>query len=98
MAEQQRNLLPFYKGWETYQSLLVEVIAPLSAEQLALSAAPHLRSIGENVAHIIGCRVGWFHQVMGESDEEISHLADWDVPGAPVRSAAELVTGLNASW
>ena len=98
LAEQPTNLSPFYKGWDVYQDLLVKAIAPLSAEQLALRAAPHLRSIGENTAHIIGTRVGWFHMLMGEGDAAIAPLDDWDQANAPARSAAELVTGLEASW
>ena len=52
MAQQQTHLLSFYKGWDAYQALLIKAIAPLSSEQLALRVAPHLRSLGENVAHI----------------------------------------------
>lgn len=99
MAEQYTNLLPFYKGWGTYQALLIPTIAPLSSEQLALRAAPHLRTIGENVAHIIGTRVGWFHMLMGEGSAEIvAPLDKWDEEGAPARSAAELVSGLEVTW
>lgn len=98
MAEQQTNLSTFYKGWDVYQDLLVKAIAPLSPEQLALRAAPHLRSIGENAAHIIGTRVGWFHMLMGEGDAAIAPMDDWDQTNAPARSATELVTGLEATW
>jgi uncharacterized damage-inducible protein DinB len=98
MAEQQTNLLPFYKGWDAYQALLIKAIASLSSEQLALRVAPHLRSIGENVAHIISGRVSNFHLLMGEGDAEMAPLEKWDLPGAPQRSAAELVRGLEATW
>ncbi len=53
MTEQQINLLSFYKGWDAYQALLIKALTPLSLEELALRVAPHLRSVGENVAHII---------------------------------------------
>jgi uncharacterized damage-inducible protein DinB len=99
MAEQHTNLLPFYQGWEQYQKLLITAIAPLSAEQLALRPAPHLRSIGENVAHIVGARVSWFHFRMGEGNAEIVVPLDtWDAEGAPARSAAELISGLETTW
>jgi uncharacterized damage-inducible protein DinB len=99
MAKQHTNLLPFYQGWEQYQKLLIAAIAPLSAEQLALRPAPHLRSIGENVAHIVGTRVGWFHKGMGEGDAEIVlPLETWDEEGAPARSVAELIHGLEVTW
>jgi|SRR5579872_4541353 len=98
MTDQQTNLLSFYKGWDAYQALLIKAIAPLSSDQLALRVAPHLRSIGENVAHIISGRVGNFHMVMGEGDAKLAPLEEWDLPDAPPRSAAELVRGLEATW
>ena len=58
MAEQQISLLPFYKGWDTYQELLIKAIEPLSLEQLSLRPAPQLRSIGDLATHIIGARAG----------------------------------------
>ena len=98
MAEQQTHLLSFYIGWDAYQALLIKAIAPLSSEQLALRVAPHLRSIGENVAHIMSGRVSNFHLLMGEGSAELAPLEQWDVPGAPPRSATELVRGLEATW
>lgn len=98
MAEQDTNLLPFYKGWDAYQDLLIKALAPLSDEQLALHAAPHLRSIGENAAHIVATRVGWFHQLMQEGSAEIEPMETWDIPDAPARSTAELIAGLEATW
>src|SRR5260370_39712170 len=98
MAEQPTCLLPCYQGWDAYQALLIKAIAPLSSEHLALRVAPHLRSIGENVAHIISGRVSNFHLLMGEGGAELDPLEQWDIPGAPPRSAAELVSGLEATW
>src|SRR5258708_30241161 len=90
MAKQRTNLLPFYQGWEQYQKLLIAAIAPLSAEQLALRPAPHLRSIGENVAHIVGTRVGWVDKGRGDGDAEIVlPLETLGVDGAPASRRAE---------
>ena len=97
MTEQQLNLLSFYKGWDAYQALLIKAVAPLSSEELALRAAPHLRSVGENVAHLISGRVSNF-LVLGEAGAEMAPLEQWDIPGAPLRSAAELVSGLESTW
>jgi uncharacterized damage-inducible protein DinB len=97
MAEQQLNLLSFYKGWDAYQALLIKALAPLSFEELALRAAPHLRSVGENVAHIISGRVSNF-LVLGEAGDELAPLETWDIQGAPLRSATELVSGLESTW
>src|SRR5688572_2633218 len=97
MTEQQIDLMAFYKGWDTYQALLIKALAPLSSEELALRVAPHLRSVGENVAHIISGRVSNF-LVMGEARAEMAPLETWDEGGAPPRSANELVRGLESTW
>ena len=59
MVEDTFTLTTFYRFWKAYQDHIKGALAPLTAEQLGLRAAPHLRSIGENVLHIIGTRVGW---------------------------------------
>ena len=97
MFETITSVAPFYTGWEAYQDLFIPVIAPLTDEQLALRPAPHLRSIGEALNHIIAVRVRWFHDLMGEGDEEIASIGQWDRKGQPARSAAELVDGLKKS-
>ncbi|HLI06453.1 MAG TPA: DinB family protein [Ktedonobacteraceae bacterium] len=100
MAEQETNLLPFYKGWDVYQDLLVKTLAPLTDEQLELRAAPHLRSIGQNAVHIVATRAGWFHGLMQRGDAEIAVLAEWNDRdlNAPIKSATELVAGLETTW
>jgi uncharacterized damage-inducible protein DinB len=98
MTENQRTLAPLFKGWDVYQGQLVKAIGPLAAEQLAMRAAPHLRSVGMIAAHIVGARVRWFHRLMGEGGVDIDSLGMWDRHEAPVRSAAELVRGLEESW
>src|SRR6266699_4965462 len=73
MTEQISPLATFYKpGWEQYQQALVQAIAALSSEQLALSVAPDQRSIGELLDHMIGARFNWFHLWMGEGDPGLS--------------------------
>jgi uncharacterized damage-inducible protein DinB len=91
-------LTTFYEGWPEYQRLLVEAVAPLSAEQFALRAAPSLRPLWLLAAHIIGTRVAWFHLLMKEGDPALAVYDPWDWDNAPPRSAAELVEGLEATW
>ena len=98
MRGDSATLAPFYKGWEEYQGLLIEVIAPLSAEQLALSVAPTQRPAWLLAAHIIRTRVGWFQGWMGEGDPALAELDLWDADHAPPRSAAELIYGLETTW
>ena len=100
MAETSLALLDVYQGWENYQELLVKALTPLTPDQLALRPASHLRSIGENVRHIVGARVRWCQQVLElrQGDEALAALGRWDRRDAPERSAAELVSGLRDSW
>jgi uncharacterized damage-inducible protein DinB len=95
MTEQTLSLITFYQGWETYQQSLVETIAPLSSEQLALPVASHHWSIGLLLNHLIGSRVFWFQRWLGEGDP---HLVPWDDDQQAARETAELVTGLEETW
>ena len=98
MPEQQLTLAPFYRGWEEYQRLLIEALTPLTDEQLAINASIGERPIWNIVAHIVATRVGWFQGLMGEGDPFLIELDDWDLDGAPPRSAAELIDGLERTW
>jgi uncharacterized damage-inducible protein DinB len=98
VAESPSTLSVFYKGWNDYQDLLTKALAPLSPEQLTLRAGPNLRSIGEIATHMIGARARWFHNLMGEGGDDFAAMAAWDRPGMAVRTAAELVRGLENTW
>jgi uncharacterized damage-inducible protein DinB len=98
MTTSDTSLARFYQGWETYQSSLTAALAPLTCEQLALRAAPHLRSIGILAAHIIAAGVVWFHAVMGEGPAEPMPMRTWDDYDPIRQNAAELVAGLEATW
>src|SRR5260370_8180650 len=82
MAENNFTLTTFYTSWKAYQDHIKGALAPLTAEQLELRAAPHLRSIGENALHIIGCRAYWFIDFLGEDcGEEMKLYAGWNEVG-----------------
>ena len=101
MTEQALPLIKFYKGWDVYQRNLVEIIAPLSREQLALPAAAHRWTTGMLVQHIVANRVWWFQVWMGEGSPELAPIAHWDPADEveqPALEAAELVAGLEATW
>jgi uncharacterized damage-inducible protein DinB len=97
-TDQSLPLATFYRGWDRFQELLTTAVAPLSAEHLALRAAPTLRPIWVIAAHIIAARVYWFHRVMGEGSDDLAPLQTWDDDGEPARSAAELELGLERAW
>src|SRR5262245_36079544 len=98
MTQQESPLPTLLDGWENYQNLIIKAIAPLTAEQLVLKAAPHLRSIHDIATHIVGARTRWFNYLLGEGDEEFAAFAPWDRRDSPTRSASELVHGLTATW
>lgn len=101
MTQQTHNIQPslavLFKGWDNYQQLIANAVAPLTPEQLAWSA-PNQRSIYTLVAHIIGARARWFYRMMKVGGPELGELAAWDRPDQPTRTAAELVQGLETTW
>ena len=103
MAEDNFTLTTFYTSWKEYQDHIKGALAPLTTEQLELRAAPHLRSIGENALHIIGCRAYWFTDFLGEDEgSEMKVYAGWNEValelGAPIPTAAEMVQALDRTW
>jgi uncharacterized damage-inducible protein DinB len=101
MDEQTFPLTTFYKGWEVYQKNLIEVISPLTAEQLALPAASHQWTIGMIAQHMIATRVWWFQVWMGEGSPDHVPVAHWDPADEeeqPALDATQLVAGLKATW
>lgn len=100
MAEANITLDTMYGEWQKYQDKLKQAIAPLTAAQLTLRSAVHLRTVAELVQHIVGTRVGWLHDFLGEElveQQQLSHFDDPDEENA-VRIAAELANDLDISW
>ncbi|HEU4329425.1 MAG TPA: DinB family protein [Roseiflexaceae bacterium] len=98
MSNATLSLAELYKGWDTYQERLVKAVRPLTAEQLALRAAPHLRPIGDLIAHIILVRAGWFFFVLNEQDPRLAQFGGWADAAELVKTADELVDGLETTW
>ncbi len=98
MSETSETLAFFTEGWQNYQKHLSLALARLTPEQLALRAAPNLRSIGELARHVIAVRAGWFHFQLEEGGEDVRAFAMWGEPQSPPRSAEELVGGLEHTW
>ena len=105
MTQQHFQLISIYKGWDIYQQHLLTAIAPLSPEQLTLRAAPHLRSLGEQVAHMIAVRARWLSLDLHEGGSKLDTFVGWDgwrpQPGRdvpPVRNTSELISGLESTW
>jgi uncharacterized damage-inducible protein DinB len=86
------------QGWAAYQEQLIVALEPLDAEQLELRVTPGLRSVREIATHLVRVRASWFKGALGVGDEAFAAIQGWQAPGAPARSAAELVAGLRATW
>jgi uncharacterized damage-inducible protein DinB len=98
MVESHTFLDTIYTGWEDCQGRLIKAVAPLSPDQLALRAAPQLRSLGEIAGHIARGRARWLHYALGEGTETTAPILARPAAGAPAATAAELVSGLEATW
>ena len=93
------SIAPFYKGWDNYQRLLVEAIAPLTDAQIAFrgSRAQPAAGLGAGGAHHLGAH-SWLHRRLDEGPAELLAYLPWDDDGEPQRGAAALVSGLEATW
>ena len=98
MREEQFIVPEIFAGWQRYQELIVQALAPLSDEQLSLRAAPTLRSVDEIARHMIGARARWFYLLLGEGGERFAELSKWDGKAMRPRTAAELTEGLETTW
>ena len=99
MTAGSESIAAFYRGWDAYQARLVTAIQPLSADQLDSRAAPHLWSLRILAAHVVATRVWWFHAWMGEGPADLEEMQEWDEDArSELRSAPELVTGLERTW
>lgn len=98
MPEDNIMLDTIYKNWEKYQNGLIEALSPLTSEQLALRAAPNLRSVGELATHMVGGRARWIYQALQEGSDSADPIAEWDRDDKPIRTADELVGALRTTW
>ena len=101
MSDDATALLIMFAGeWQIYQNALSDALASLAPEQIALRAAPGLRSAGELACHVIGSRAGWFSWVLDAGDEDFRAYEQWHkpAPGSRPKTASELVSGLAATW
>ncbi len=89
MTEHELPLSLFYKGWDVYQQRLVEAVAPLTLEELALRSSQQNWSVGMLVMHIVATRVWWF----------LAHMAwlqfIWD---KTIRDAYALIQGKSGCF
>ena len=85
--------------WQHMQDELVRVVGQLTVEQMNMRIAPTVRTLGEQVEHIVRGRALWVHKVVDDpSRESLEPMMNWDEPDDPTRSVAEVVAGLQHTW
>ena len=93
-----------YGMWPQYNRRLREVVAPMTADQLAIRPAPDLLPIWAVVGHTVAMRVYWLCDIVGEPGAEStpfwdgSAAIDWADDLERPRSAAELVGAIDATF
>jgi hypothetical protein len=104
MDSDHNSIRPFYRGWDAYNQAIVDVVAAMTPEELAVRPDPDRDPIWATVAHTAGARVYWLCGVFGEPGADTTPFPEvvtgegWeDHPGTPRRSH-ELVAALTTSW
>ena len=98
------TIRPFYDMWPQYNSRIVEVIRPMTPEQLAIRPSPELWPIWATVGHTAGGRVYWLCGELGEPGAETTPFTDpmsgigWEDDLDTPRDAGELVTALETTF
>jgi hypothetical protein len=64
MSTDVTSLASVYAGWEEDRRRMSMSILPLTDEELALRAAPHLRTIGHLAAHVVAARARMLHWLL----------------------------------
>jgi len=86
-------------GWENHNSLLKQMIEPLSEEQLVLKPGEGFWSVRMLACHIVAARAWWWHDWMGEGDDELGRLVPFDDDSDAERpDAARICAALDKTW
>lgn len=84
------SLAAFYDGWANHEERLLEVIRPLTAEQLQLRQAPDHWAVWQLASNMVGGRAYWFCHILLEGDSEVREMfraASTTVPDLPLADA-----------
>lgn len=92
-----------YDRWPQYNRRLIEVVRPMTADQLSIRSAPDRMPIWAVVGHTAFMRVYWLCGVLGEPGADTTPFPDphgdgWEDNETVPRSAEELVTALDTTF
>jgi hypothetical protein len=87
-----------FASWQDCQAALKRAVTPLTDEQLRRRLLPGRRTPGEIAQHIVFGRALHLCQILGSDAAELASYQRWGDEGAPPRTAAEIVQGLEATW
>jgi uncharacterized damage-inducible protein DinB len=92
MTASPPGLADIYAGWERLNREIIDVLADLTADQLALRPAtePHHWAIWQLASNMAGGRAYWFHSVIGEGEPAIRDMfrvSQTTVPDLPLSDA-----------
>lgn len=93
----------FYDHWPVYNEALLDVVRPMSGEQLAIRPSPEGWPIWATVGHTAAARVYWLCGILGEPGAEATPFPDpngegWEDDLSTPRRADELVTAYESTW
>jgi uncharacterized damage-inducible protein DinB len=94
----------FYDRWPQYNRRLTEVVAAMTADQLAMTQGVDRWPLWAVVAHTAGARTYWLCGICGEPGAEDTPFADplstegWEDDPEHPRSADELVWALDSTF
>jgi uncharacterized damage-inducible protein DinB len=96
------SIASFYEGWRKANRRLIEGVATLSDDQLALRAGGYM-PIWAIASHTAGTRVFWLCAILKEPGAETTPFTDpggegWEDHLDHPRTAAEVVGALETSW
>ena len=97
------SIRAFYDRWPQYNRRLIEAIAPLTDDQLAIRPSPDHWPIWAIAGHLASTRVYWLCAIAGEAGFESTPWPDpnsdgWEDDLSHPRTAAELVTALDTTF
>ena len=93
---------PFYEGWRKANRRLIDGVAKLSDDQLALRVGSYW-PIWALAGHLAGARVFWLCEVLKEGGADTTPFTDpahegWEDHLERPRGAAELIGALETTW